>query len=310
MSTTFGQLKNRVSVNLQDPSQLTFTEPLVEELVQSALVEVGRIAPEQFTEDLTPVENQLSYTPRADAFSAVTLTGLTGQNSDDLFDSVAHGLQDAQAVTFTSLTGGSGLSLTTTYYVVSSEDDTFQLATSVGGTAVSFGSDVTDATLQLVGTGDAVPELEVMRVEVWDPTQDPEQFIYRVNPATSEYSRGQDSGWVLWGGTLTLPTRVVRGLQGYEDTYVIRIWGYSPYVHPVADSDVIAISKEAEQAMLWHCRFEALEMMLASRDLFSQWQTRSGNSDMSPAALQNQKSVAEAAWQRRARSIGRLRSEV
>ena len=227
MSTTYGELKTRVATVLQDPSAKTFTEALVEELVQSALVEVGRIAPEQFTEDLTPVANQLTYAVRSDDFD-----------------------------------------------------------------------------------GEAVPEAEVMRVEVWDPTQDPERFIFAVQPAATEFARGGDSGWSMWGGQLTLPTRVVSGLIGYESQYVVRLWGYSPYVQPVDDSDVIGVSKEVEQAMVWYIRLEALEMLLASRDLFTQWQTRSGNVDMTPAGLMNQKSIAEQAWMRRSRAIQRLRSEV
>lgn len=309
MSTTFGELKNRVSITLQDPDRVVFTAPLVEELIQSALVEVGRLAPEQFSEDLTPVDYQTEYQPRADAFSAVQLTSITGEADTELFTLTGHGLNDGTAVTFASLTGGTGLSTTTTYYVIEADDDTFQLSTSVGGTAAAFSTDVTDATLQLVGSGVAVPEVEVMRVEVWDTSEDPERFIYRVNPAAHE-PYGSDSGWTFWGGQLRLPSRVVNGLVGYDTTYVIRIWGYSPYVPPLSDNDVIGVSNEVAQAMLWHCRYEALEMLTASRDLYSQWQTRSGNTDTSLAGLNQQKSFAEQTWVRRSRAITRLRSEV
>lgn len=226
MSTTYGALKTRVATNLQDPNGLTFTDGLVEELILSALVEVGRIAPEQFTEDLTPVANQFVYPIRSDDFS-----------------------------------------------------------------------------------GEAVPEVEVMRVEVWDASVEPERFIQRITPASRDIVAG-DTGWYVWNGELYLPSRSVRGLIDYEANYVIRVWGYSPYVTPVADDDVIAVSTEVQQAMIWFCRLEAIDLLLASRDLFSQWQTRSGNTDMSPAALMNQRSIAEQAWQRRSRAIARLRVEV
>ena len=65
-----------------------------------------------------------------------------------------------------------------------------------------------------------------------------------------------------------------------------------------------------EQAMLWFIRVEAIELLLGSRDLFTQWQTRSGNTDITVAQLMNQKVNAEQAWQRRSRAITRLRSEV
>lgn len=226
MSTTYGALKTRVATVLQDPNARTFTAGLIEELIQSALVEVGRIAPEVFTEDITPVADQLSYVVRTTDFA-----------------------------------------------------------------------------------GEAQPEIEVMRVEVWDPTQTPDAFVSRIPPASREWG-GQDSGWYVWNGELYLPTRVVKGLEGYEAQYVIRVWGYSPYVKPTADADVIAISSDVEQAVIWFCRLEAIDLLLASRDLFTQWQTRSGNTDMSPAGLMNQRSIAEQAWARRAKAIQRLRSEV
>jgi hypothetical protein len=226
MSTTYGALKTRVATILQDPNARTFTDGMIEELILSALVEVGRIAPEQFSEDLTPVANQLTYAVRSADFSAV-----------------------------------------------------------------------------------AVPEIEVMRVEVWDGSTTPETFVSRINPASRELG-GQDSGWYVWGGELYLPTRFAKGLVGYESDYVIRVWGYSPYVMPVDDVDVIAVSSEVEQAMLWYIRLEAIELLLASRDLFTQWQARSGNTDMSPAGLMNQKSIAEQAWARKSKAIQRLRSEV
>lgn len=227
MSLTLGELKTRVATVLQDPNGRTFTDLLVEELITSALVEVGRIAPDQFVEDLTPVANQLNYAIRYDDF-----------------------------------------------------------------------------------LGDAIPEIEVMRVEVWDASQSPEAFVSKVLPAAHETSGGQDSGWYVWNGQLTLPTRTVLGLVGFEADYVIRVWGYSPYVLPVDDADVIGISRDVEQAAIWFCRLEAIDLLLASRDLFTQWQTRSGNSDISPAGLMNQRSIAEQAWSRRSKAIQRLRSEV
>ncbi|MBA3583454.1 MAG: hypothetical protein H0W36_02805, partial [Gemmatimonadetes bacterium] len=213
MSTTYAELKTRVATVLQDPNARTFTDGLIEELILSALTEVGRIAPEQFTEDIDLVANQLTYAVRSAAFGGL-----------------------------------------------------------------------------------AVPEVEVMRVEVWDASVAPERFLGRILPASQQPIGGIDSGWYMWGGELTIPTRVASGLIGYELTRLIRVWGYSPYVLPVADADVIAISKEVEQAAIWFCRLEAIDLLLASRDLFTQWQTRSGNTDMSPAALMNQRSIAEQAW--------------
>lgn len=227
MSTTFAELKTRLGVVLQDPNQRTFTEALVEELVLDALTEVGRIAPEQFTEDLAPTANQFTYAIRENDFS-----------------------------------------------------------------------------------GDAIPEIELTRVEVWDASTAPESFVTSLVRADQQPGSGVgDRGWYVWGGALTLASRDVASLIGYEETYVIRVWGYSPYVPPASDDDVLAISKEVEQAIIWYVRLAAIELLIGSRDLFTQWQTRSGNTDVSPGQLLSQKSMAEAAWSRKSRAITRLRAE-
>lgn len=226
MSTTYGELKTRIATVLLDPSAKTFTTGLQAELAIAGLVELGRIAPSRYTEDLDPVANQMSYNL---------------------------------------------------------------------GTAL-FAS--------------AEPEIDVMRVEVWDPTTDPETFIYAVNPAGAENSLAGDTGWVVWDGVLTLPTRVIRGLQGHESDYVIRVWGYAPYAIPDSDDDVIPLSTQNEQAVVKFARVEGLELLLSNRDLFTQWQTRSGNSDVSPAGLMNQLSMARQDWRQYSRAISRLRSPV
>ncbi len=224
MSTTFANFKTRVSDLLQDPNRQTFTVAMVGDLTFAALAEVGRLAPEQFTEDIALIAGQLSYVVRSPDF-----------------------------------------------------------------------------------VGEAQPEIELMRVEIWDPTQTPDAHVAAV-PHAAEGGFVNDTGWSMWGGELTLPTSVVKGVVGYEADYVIRVYGYSPYVAPSADADVIAVSKELEQAMLDYCWLEALKMLLASRNLFTQWQTRSGNSDMSPAGLMNEKNVAADDWRRKSRAIGRLRA--
>lgn len=222
MSTTYGELKTRIATVLLDPSAKTFTTSLLPELAIAGLVEVGRILPAQYTEDLDPVAGQLGY-----------------QLGTALFDTVE-------------------------------------------------------------------PEIEVMGVEVWDPTTDPDTLIYAVQAQGAEY--GADAGFKNWGGVLYLPTRIVRGLEGYEDTYIIRVWGYAPYQTPTADEDVIPLSQAGEQAVVKFARVEGLELLLADRDLFTQWQARSGNSDISPAGLMNQLSQARADWDKYSKRILQLRT--
>jgi hypothetical protein len=226
VSVTLADLKIRVSRVLNDPDQKTFTSALVEELITAGLIEIGRIAPERFVEDIDFVAGQQAYPVRSVAFDAV-----------------------------------------------------------------------------------AVDEIEVVRVEVWDFNTSPYTFRAVVPPASTEFT-SSDSGWSFWGGYLYLPVRTMKAVSGLEDTYTLRVWGYSPYVLPDEDADVIGISKELEQAVIDFTRFEAINMLLASRDLFTQWQTRSGNTDISPAGLMNQWNVAEAQWRRKSRAIQRLRTAV
>jgi hypothetical protein len=54
-------------------------------------------------------------------------------------------------VQFATLTGGSNVSTGTTYYVISSLTNSFQIATTKGGSAVDFGSDITAGTVQKLG---------------------------------------------------------------------------------------------------------------------------------------------------------------
>lgn len=75
------------------------------------------------------------------------LTSVTGSNSTDTFTKSTHGMVNNAQVVLSAKTGGSGLSTTTTYYVVASATNTFQLALTPGGTAVDLGSDVSSVTV-------------------------------------------------------------------------------------------------------------------------------------------------------------------
>ena len=68
--TTFGGIKIKVSEAIRDPENSTFTDAAVGYIVNSALAEIGRIAPAKFQEDLDPVENQFNYTLQQSIFDA------------------------------------------------------------------------------------------------------------------------------------------------------------------------------------------------------------------------------------------------
>lgn len=74
------------------------------------------------------------------------LPTVTGTASTDVIASTGHGLSNGDSVIFTALTGGTGLSTNTPYFVVNKNTNDFQVSTVKGGTAVDFSTNVTAAT--------------------------------------------------------------------------------------------------------------------------------------------------------------------
>lgn len=88
------------------------------------------------------------------AVTDVTVTGqttpygsITGVEATNVVTIPGLAAVDGMGVTFTSLTGGAGLSANVKYYLVSSSGSTAQLATSQGGAAIDFTTDITAGTL-------------------------------------------------------------------------------------------------------------------------------------------------------------------
>jgi len=74
------------------------------------------------------------------------LTGFTATNTGDVIAKNAHGLANGTAIRFATLSGSCGLDTTTTYFVVTSQTNDFQVSLTIGGTAVVITADAT-ATL-------------------------------------------------------------------------------------------------------------------------------------------------------------------
>lgn len=93
--------------------------------------------------------NALSTSPESIVSTQMTtaaLTSVTGSDSTDIFTKASHGLTNDTRVRLSAKTGGSGLSTTTDYYVVNASTG-FQLATTMGGSPVDLGSDVSSVTV-------------------------------------------------------------------------------------------------------------------------------------------------------------------
>lgn len=221
--TTLAELRTIVAADLRDPGAKVFSAADVDSMINSALVEVGRIAPARFQEDIDPVENQFAYTLRQDVFT------------------------------------------------------------------------------------EAIPEIEVNRVEIWDETQTPHRPVYMLPPASQGYINYSETGWTLRDGILEVPYRLVNSIGSDITNYLIRVWGYSPYPAVSVDADLIPVNGERQQAVRDYCWLVAVKRLNAERDLYTQWQTRAGNTDVSPANLLNALSIARQDWKERARSIMVLR---
>lgn len=87
-------------------------------------------------------------------FSAVLAQtyAVTGEADTDLFTSTAHGLEAGDCIEFGSLTGGTGLTEDTPYFIIAAglTANAFQVALTKGGDAVEFDDDVTAGTWHLV----------------------------------------------------------------------------------------------------------------------------------------------------------------
>ena len=90
--------------------------------------------------------------------AAVSITLQTSAAADDIIDATNHGFTVNDAVVFTSLTGGSGLTVGTVYFVslTSFGTNTFRVSTSPGATAIGFTTDITAGAVQLAGTVESV----------------------------------------------------------------------------------------------------------------------------------------------------------
>lgn len=163
------------------------------------------------------------------------------------------------------------------------------------------------AILQDDFPAELVPEIEIFRVELWDGTTTPATPIGLVAPAAEGYVNFSQVGWSFWGGNLEIPRWITTYVAGNESSYQLRVWGYAPYPRMDQAEDIVPCSPELEWALRARAKVGALERLVFERDLFTQWQTRSNNSDVSPASLMNSLNLAQEDWRRRSRAIAILR---
>jgi hypothetical protein len=79
--------------------------------------------------------------------ASTTFATVTGAASTDIVTATGSAFIAGQVVRFSSITGGTGLSASTDYYVISPSGTAFSLAATSGGTAINFTTDITAGTL-------------------------------------------------------------------------------------------------------------------------------------------------------------------
>jgi hypothetical protein len=152
-----------VGIELQDPRETSFPVTLdtildvsfpvtAEELTLEIDDFAGRLLNPAMEAIVQDVDTRLAI-----ALGNATVGGptaaVTGTAATDTINLAGHRYQNGDKVEFPTLTGGAGLTAGTDYYVVNAATDTFQVSTTIGGTAVNFTTDITAGTVREVGGG-------------------------------------------------------------------------------------------------------------------------------------------------------------
>lgn len=111
-------------------------------------------------------------------FPSVTFT-----DSTDLVTRASHGLADGAAITFNNISDTTGILVDTTYYVINSTLNTFQLASTLGGTAIDLTGDGTGKLAPIIMTNssgaiDGIAPVAGMRILLKAQTDKTENGIY------------------------------------------------------------------------------------------------------------------------------------
>jgi hypothetical protein len=183
---------------------------------------------------------------------------IAATTATDTFTANGHGLIAGQAVTLTSLGSMTNVALNTTYYVVSPATNTFKIAASVGGSAITVGTGSPNVT-PLVETNVEYPEKIELKAKDEDITfkgGGQERSVYVTTALTAELAPdclnvaaagavfGKDAvvtglpdglTSLVWFGELSDTTGVAAGLwgegsaikrttSGVESRVDIRVW--------------------------------------------------------------------------------------
>jgi len=139
-------------------------------------------------------------TQTAGAMLGDNVTIQTSAAADDIIDASTHGLSNGDAVVFTALTGGTGLTAGQVYWVIADNltADDFQVSATPGGSAVNFTADITAGTVAKVTDTGAKFRAALAQASV-----------------SVEDATGMPAGIVLVGTDMFL---MLAGLSGFQAT--------------------------------------------------------------------------------------------
>ena len=140
-----------------------------------------------------------------------------------------------------------------------------------------------------------ITSTEVQRAEVWRDGE------FREN--VPEFDSVGNSGYDIWGSTLTVPTWVVLD----EDTDTIKLYGYTDRAYLSDDADVAEFDAEAEYAVRTFAKMRGYQALQNDRSLFQQWMKVPGNNDISPTQLDGLVNTYIGQWERQRGHLRRIR---
>lgn len=128
---------------------------------------------------------------------------------------------------------------------------------------------------------------DVRRIDVW---RDGKYYC----PFERE-SGEPNSGWEVWGTTLTLPTWAST-LD--VDTDSLKVYGYGERSIPTDDADTMEFDSEAEGAVRLYARLRGYQALQNDRTLFQQWMAQPQNNEISATQLDGIANSYQAEWER------------
>lgn len=309
--TTYAELQDKVSRTLQDPDNQTFDLQTVKDMIAAGWAEVSLISPQRFIEDLTPVDDQVAYLLQADDFPdgnddirPVSVEVWDGGPPERPLKWIEPASSHVTGLTYSEAGWqfwGGYLNLPNRWVAYLNGHSADYFLRVRGYAPWPLPND--QQALAGTATGTAATNLVTLAGHGL-LANDPVRFISLVGGAGIGIST---TYYVIASGLTADAFKFSATLGGAEFDFTTDITAGSVVKVIPVDADVIPFTAGVEEALVIYCYIEALRRLIGNRALFTQWQTRSNNTDVTPAALMNDLNIAQEEWRRKSRAILVLR---